>query len=157
MTTASCKPAGRRALNMIRAAKSSFGGDIMGPLAIILLIEAAAAGAPIPTRTPIGTFPIEPQKTVARIEMTRVDFLPGQEMPEHMHPVPVVCVVSKGNLVASIGAAPVRKVTVGDTTIERAGEVVHYFRNASATEPAQLFCNILVGQDDKELSVMLNR
>jgi quercetin dioxygenase-like cupin family protein len=128
---------------------------MMGPLAIILLIEAAAAGAPIPIRTPIGNFPIEPQKMVARVEMTRVDFLPGQEMPEHMHPVPVVCVVSRGKFLASIGATPVRKVTVGDTTIERAGEIVHYFRNVSATEPAQLFCTILVGQDDKQLSVML--
>jgi quercetin dioxygenase-like cupin family protein len=127
----------------------------MGLLAIALLIDAAAAGAPIPVRTPIGTFPIEPQKVVARVEMTRVDFLPGQEMPEHLHPVPVVCVVSKGNLLASIGVAPVRKVTVGDTTIERAGEIVHYFRNASATEPAQLFCTILVGPNDKQLSVML--
>jgi quercetin dioxygenase-like cupin family protein len=127
----------------------------MGLLAIALLIDAAAAGAPIPVRTPIGTFPIEPQKVVARVEMTRVDFLPGQDMPEHLHPVPVVCVVSKGIFLASIGSAPVRKVTVGDTTIERAGEIVHYFRNASATEPGQLFCTILVGPDDKQLSVML--
>jgi quercetin dioxygenase-like cupin family protein len=127
----------------------------MGLLAIAFLIDAAAAGAPIPVRTAIGTLPIEPQKVVARVEMTRVDFLPGQEMPEHLHPVPVVCVVSKGNFLASIGSAPVRKVTVGDTTIERAGEIVHYFRNVSATEPAQLFCTILVGPDDKQLSVML--
>ena len=129
----------------------------MGILAIALLVEAAAAGAPIPTRTPIGTFVIEPQKAVARVEMTRVDFLPGQQMPEHMHPVPVLCVVSRGSFLASIGAAPVRKVSVGDTTIERAGEIVHYFRNLSATEQGQLFCTILVGQHDKQLSVMLGK
>lgn len=113
--------------------------------------------APIPTRTPIGSFPIEPLKGITHVEVTRVDFLPGQEMPEHMHPVPVVCVVSKGRFLASIGAAPAREVTVGETTIERAGEVVHYFRNASATEPGQLFCTILAGPDDKDFSVMLNR
>jgi quercetin dioxygenase-like cupin family protein len=123
----------------------------------MLPMAGNAAAAPIPTRTPIGSFPIEPSKAVTRVEMTRVDFLPGQIMPEHMHPVPVVCVVSKGSFFASIGAAPVRKVTVGDTTIERAGEIVHYFRNASAREPAQLFCTILAGQDDKQLSVMLNK
>ena len=50
-----------------------------------------------------------------------------------------------------------RKVTVGDTTLERAGEVVHYFRNASANEAAQLYCAILAGPDDKRLSVMLNK
>ena len=121
------------------------------------LTAGSAAGAPIPIRTPIGSFPIDPTKAVTRVDMTRVEFLPGEAMPEHMHPVPVVCVVSKGNFLASIGAAPERKLSVGDTTIERAGEVVHYFRNASASRPGQLFCTILVGRDDKELSVMLNK
>ena len=77
-------------------------------------------------------------------------------MPEHMHPVPVVCFVSKGTFLVSIGRAPVRTVTVGDTTLERAGEIVHYFRNASARESGQLFCATLAGPDDKQLSVMLN-
>ena len=123
----------------------------------LMTIAAGAAAAPIPIRTPIGSFPIEPAKSVTHVETTRVDFLPGQEMPEHMHPVPVVCFVSKGSFLVSIGRAPVRAVGVGDTTLERAGEVVHYFRNASATQAAQLYCAILAGPDDKQLSVMLNK
>src|SRR3954462_6385510 len=95
-------------------------------LAIVMLIDASATpAAPIPSRTPIGTFQISPGKAVTRVEMTRVDFLPGQEMPEHMHPVPVACVVAKGNIVVSIGSEPVRKLGVSETTIEPAGEVVH--------------------------------
>jgi quercetin dioxygenase-like cupin family protein len=123
----------------------------------LMLMAAAASAAPIPVRTPIGSFPIEPAKPVTHVETTRVDFLPGQEMPEHMHPVPVVCFVSKGTFLVSIGRAPVRTVTVGDTTLERAGEIVHYFRNASSTKPAQLYCATLAGPDDKQLSVMLNK
>ena len=123
----------------------------------LMLMAAAATAAPIPVRTPIGSFPIEPAKSVTHVETTRVDFLPGQEMPEHMHPVPVVCFVAKGSFLVSIGRAPVRTVTVGGTTLERAGEVVHYFRNASAREPAQLYCAILAGPDDKQLSVLLNK
>jgi quercetin dioxygenase-like cupin family protein len=122
-----------------------------------MLLAAAAATGPIPVRTPVGSFPIEPAKSVSRVETTRADFLPGQEMPEHMHPVPVVCFVAQGSFLVSIGRAPVRTARVGETTLERAGEVVHYFRNASATEPAQLYCAILAGPDDKQLSVMLNR
>jgi quercetin dioxygenase-like cupin family protein len=122
----------------------------------LMLVAAAATAAPIPVRTPIGSFPIEPGKAVTHVETTRVDFLPGQEMPEHMHPVPVVCFVSKGSFLVSIGRAPIRTVSVGDTTIERAGEVVHYFRNASSKKPGQLYCAILAGPDDKQLSVMLN-
>ena len=124
-------------------------------LPMIALVTAAAA--PIPVRTPIGSLPVSPAKPVSHVEMTRVDFLPGQIMPEHLHPVPIVCVVSKGTFAASIGRSPERRVTVGDTTIEPAGEVVHYFRNLSKTDRAQLYCAALAGPDDKQLSVMLTK
>jgi len=120
-------------------------------LSTIILLAAAQ----IPVRTPIGSLAVDPGKTVTHVEMTRVDFLPGQIMPEHLHPVPVVCVVSKGSFAARIGRQPERRVTAGETTIEPAGEVVHYFRNLSKREPAQLYCATLAGPDDKQLSVML--
>jgi quercetin dioxygenase-like cupin family protein len=126
------------------------------PVPVIFLF-AAAATAPMPVRTPIGSFALAPRKDVSHVEMTRVDFMPGQVMPEHMHPVPVVCVVSKGNFEASIGRQPPRRVGVGETTIEPAGEVVHYFRNLSAHETAQLYCAALAGPGDTQLSVMLNQ
>jgi len=122
-----------------------------------MIALAAAAATPIPIRTPIGSLAVAPAKPVSHVEMTRVDFLPGQVMPEHLHPVPIVCVVSKGSFAASIGRAPERRVTIGDTTIEPAGEVVHYFRNLSKSQPAQLYCAALAGPDDKQLSVMLSR
>jgi quercetin dioxygenase-like cupin family protein len=125
--------------------------------ACFMLLTEAATAAPIPTRTPIASFPINPTKPVTHVETTRVDFMPGQVMPEHMHPVPVICFVAKGSFAASIGREPVRTISVGDTTIERAGEVVHYFRNLSVKESAQLYCAILAGPDDTQLSVMQNK
>ena len=119
----------------------------------VLALIASPAAATIPVRTPVGSFPISPSKPVTHVEMTRVDFLPGEEMPEHMHPVPVVCFVIRGSFLVSIGASPVRRVEVGDTTLEPAGAVVHYFRNVS-NDPAQLNCAALAGPDDKTLSVM---
>ena len=121
-----------------------------------LAVAAAGTAAPIPTRTDVGSFAIDPTKPVSHVEMWRVDFLPDQQMPEHMHPVPVVCFVSKGTFSVSIGSAPVRTVTVGETTIEPAGETVHYFRNTSAKHTAQLYCAVLAGADDKQLSVVVN-
>ena len=109
-----------------------------------------------PIRTPVQTFDIAPPKPVARVEMVRVDFLPGQQMPEHMHTVPVVCFVSKGAFLVSIGTAPVRRVELGQATLETPNAVVHYFRNVSSTEPAQLNCAFLAGSTDRELSVMLD-
>jgi quercetin dioxygenase-like cupin family protein len=122
-----------------------------------LAAATAATAAPIPTRTVVGSFAIAPAKPVSHVEMWRVDFLPGQQMPQHMHPVPVVCFVSKGAFAVSIGREPVRTVGVGGTTIERAGETVHYFRNMSAKQAAQLYCSALAGADDKQLSVMLGK
>ena len=130
----------------------------MGLMGLALLIDAAAAAAaPIPIRTPIGNFAVAPAKPVSRVEVNRVDFLPGQVMPEHMHPVPVVCVVSKGSFLASVGTDPPRRLNVGETSIEPAGAVVHYFRNLSATEAAELYCAVLAGPDDKVLSIMLKQ
>jgi quercetin dioxygenase-like cupin family protein len=125
--------------------------------ASVLILLASAAAAEIPIRTPIGSFPINPAKGVTRVETTRVDFAPGQEMPEHMHPVPVVCFVARGSFIVSIGREPIRQVNVGDATIEHPGEIVHFFRNMSTTEPAQLYCAILAGPQDGELTVMQNK
>jgi hypothetical protein len=77
----------------------------MGPFAIALMIGAAAS-ATIPTRTPIGSLPVAPSKTVTHVEMMKVEFLPGQAMPQHMHSVPIACVVSKGSFAVSIGRDP---------------------------------------------------
>ncbi|HWJ37680.1 MAG TPA: hypothetical protein VNR86_02830, partial [Sphingomicrobium sp.] len=66
-------------------------GTRMRLLIPVLALIASPAAATIPVRTPVGSFPISPSKPVTHVEMTRVDFLPGEEMPEHMHPVPVVC------------------------------------------------------------------
>ena len=124
--------------------------------ALAALGLASAATAAIPVRTPLRVVPIAPQKKVDRVETTRVDFLPGQAMPEHKHNVPVVCFVTKGAFLVSIGADPVRSVAVGDVTLEPASAIVHYFRNASGVEPAQLLCASLAGDEDKVLNVMLS-
>jgi quercetin dioxygenase-like cupin family protein len=103
---------------------------------LMLAIGASVQQTPIPTRTPIGSFSVQPTKPVTHVETTRVDFLPGQMMPEHMHPVPVVCFVAKRRLAVSIGREPEHTVNVGESTIEHAGEVVHYFRNLSGKGPS---------------------
>jgi len=86
----------------------------------------------------------------------RVDFAPGQVMPRHKHTVPVICFIAKGDFLVKIGDAPERRAAQGATTYEPPEVTVHYFRNASATEPAQLLCASLAGKDDKVLNVMLD-
>lgn len=125
-------------------------------LAAMAASSAAAAQAPIPARTPLAVIPVAPGKLVGRVETTRVDFQPGQAMPAHKHTVPVICFVSKGDFLVRIGDEAERRVETGATTYEPPGATVHYFRNASATAPAQLLCASLAGAEDKVLNVMLD-
>jgi len=133
---------------------------VRSPLVAALALFAAAgsahAQAPIPTRTPLAVIPIAPGKPVDRVETNRVDFAPGQAMPRHKHTVPVICFIAKGDFLVKIGDAPERRAAEGTTTLEPPEVIVHYFKNASATTPAQLLCASLAGRDDKVLNVMLD-
>lgn len=120
-----------------------------------LLALATTAQAQAPTRQPLAAIPVSPGKTVDRVETTRVDFAPGQAMPTHKHNVPVICFIAKGAFRTKIGDAPEALAATGTTTYEPPGVTIHYFKNASATEPAQLLCASLAGAADKELNVML--
>jgi quercetin dioxygenase-like cupin family protein len=116
---------------------------------------ASGAEAPIPVRTPLASFPIAPVKAVSRVDATRVDFAPGQIMPRHMHPVPVVCFAARGDFRYRIGDGAEQTAKQGTATLEPAGAVVQYFANASASEPAELLCAVLAGEADAATSVML--
>lgn len=117
---------------------------------------AAAAAPPIPQRTPLATVPLNAEKLVSRVVTTRVDFLPGQAMPAHLHTVPVICFVTQGDFLVRIGEAPERAAPQGSVTYEPAGATVHYFRNASTSKPGQLQCASLAGPGDTELNRMVD-
>ncbi len=121
-----------------------------------LLAAAALAAAPdIPVREPLGAIPLAAPKLVARVEVNRVHFKPGQVMPRHVHPAPVTCLVESGAFVARIGDGAEQAYAKDAVTYEPAGVVVQYFRNSSATKPATLVCSFLAGADDHTLSTML--
>lgn len=124
-------------------------------LALGVSLATSAAQAQIPTRTPLAVIPIAPGKAVSRVEATRVDFAPGQAMPAHKHTVPVICFVTAGAFLTRIGDASETRAELGSVTYEPPQVVVHYFRNASTSTPAQLTCASLAGDDDKVLNVML--
>jgi quercetin dioxygenase-like cupin family protein len=134
--------------------------NVRSPLAALMMAAAAGctahAQAPVPTRTPLAVIPIAPGKHIDRVETNRVEFLPGQVMPPHKHTVPVICFIAKGEFLVKIGDAPERRALQGATTYEPAEVTVHYFKNASASETAQLLCASLAGEEDKILNVMLD-
>lgn len=121
-------------------------------LTAFMLAQAATA---LPVRVPLGEVPLPEAKNVARVIVMRVNFAPGQAMPRHVHPAPVVCLVEQGRFSARIGDAPAREVETGEVTLEPANVEIGWFRNLSATAPASLVCTFLAGENDHELARML--
>jgi quercetin dioxygenase-like cupin family protein len=122
---------------------------------LMLGLALAQAAADLPVRIPLGEVPLPEAKSVERVVVMRVAFAPGQAMPRHVHPAPVVCLVEAGSFSAEIGDSPARTVGTGEVTLEPANVVVRGFRNLSATSPASLICTFLAGHDDHVLSRML--
>jgi quercetin dioxygenase-like cupin family protein len=121
-------------------------------LMVLAMVQAAPA---LPVRVPLGEVPLPAPKSVERVIVMRVNFAPGQAMPRHVHPAPVVCLVEHGRFSAQIGDAPAREVGTGEVTLEPANVEIGFFRNLSASEPASLVCTFLAGHDDHELARML--
>jgi quercetin dioxygenase-like cupin family protein len=129
-------------------------------IAAVVLAGSAMTSAStdaLPVRTAATNFTIAPAKLVTHIQTAAHLYSPGQEMPEHVHSVPVVCFVTKGAFIVSIGAAPPRRADVGEAILEPVGTVTHLIRNASGRRTAELGCAFLAGSDDGSLTAMLKR
>jgi quercetin dioxygenase-like cupin family protein len=122
---------------------------------ILTILALAQAAADLPVRVPLDEVPLPEPKTVERVIVMRVNFAPGQIMPRHVHPAPVVCLVESGSFNVQIGDSPARSVATGEVTLEPANVQVGWFRNQSSTSPASLVCTFLAGHDDHELARML--
>ena len=125
-------------------------------LATLSASGALAADPPI-VRTPLATFAVDPAKSVSQVQAFHAVVAAGQAVPPHNHPAPVVCFVVKGAFDYKIGDAPEAHVGTGGAAFEPAKAAIHYFRNASKTDTAELDCAFLAGPEDKSLTVPLDK
>ena len=102
-------------------------------------------------RTPITTAELVPSITVDHVQVTRLDFRPGQATGRHMHPVPVVGYVESGVFIVQVEGQPQRRYTAGEAIYEPANTPIERYENESSTEPAVLIACYLAGADDKVL------
>jgi quercetin dioxygenase-like cupin family protein len=102
-------------------------------------------------RTPITTAELAPSKAVDHVQVTRLDFLPGQTTGRHMHPVPVVGYVESGVFIVQVEGQPQRRYTAGEAIYEPANTPIERYDNESSTEPAVLIAYYLAGAEDKVL------
>jgi quercetin dioxygenase-like cupin family protein len=86
-----------------------------------------------------------------QVKGARIAFAPGQPTPYHLHPIPVVGVVTRGAFIFQIEGQPARTIKAGEPFFEPADTRIARFDNASADEPAEIVAFYLVDRPDREL------
>lgn len=105
---------------------------------------------PSVTRKNLLTASIEPEKATAKIEIVEVTMGPKQKAPLHLHPCPVVGVVTDGVIAYQIEGEAVQYLHAGEAFYEPANVRVARFDNEGET-PAKFTAFYLLGQDEAEL------
>lgn len=106
------------------------------------------------TRKELLTATIPPGKTVSRVEIKEITMGPKQKAPLHLHPCPVVGVITQGTISFQIEGEPVQHLEVGDAFYEPASARVAHFDN-DGEKPARFTAFYLLGEDEHELIRML--
>jgi quercetin dioxygenase-like cupin family protein len=129
-------------------------------LAVISLNGCAAAPEttmptpPSVARKDLLTAALSPERVVARVEIKEVTLGPRLKAPLHLHPCPVVGVVTEGTIAFQIEGKPVLHLKAGDPFYEPANVRIARFDNDAAV-PAKFSVFYLLGKDELELIRLL--
>jgi quercetin dioxygenase-like cupin family protein len=92
---------------------------------------------------------IEPEKTIAIVEIQEVTMGPKQKAPVHLHPCPTVGVITEGAIAFQIEGQPVKHLKAGDAFYEPANVRVARFDNEGDTS-ASFVVHYLLSNDEHE-------
>jgi quercetin dioxygenase-like cupin family protein len=112
--------------------------------------EVAMAAKPSVTRKDLLTAVMSPENVVSKIEVKEVTMGPGQKAPLHLHPCPVVGVITEGSISFQIEGQAAQHLKTGDAFYEPANVRVSHFDNDGET-PAKFAAFYLLGKDEQEL------
>jgi quercetin dioxygenase-like cupin family protein len=106
-------------------------------------------------RTPLLTAPIAGTKTVERVEVRRIRMAPGLASGLHLHPCPVIGMVTEGSVLFQVEGEEKRVLKPGDAFLEPANVEVPHFD--ALEEGATFVAHYLLGPGESELIRMLDR
>ncbi len=124
-------------------------------LTALASLALAATSFPPLKREPVLDEKLGPAPTPQVIKGARIAFAPSQPTPLHLHPSPVVGVVTKGAFIFQIEGQAPRTIRAGEPFFEPAGERIAKFDNLSADEPAEIVAFYLLDRPDRELIQLL--
>jgi quercetin dioxygenase-like cupin family protein len=130
--------------------------NISAAACVLIAMSTASNAAPAAIqRTPLASHTLSPAKTVTRPQVVRLDFQPGMITPLHLHKMPVLTYIEKGEFLVEIEGQPARHYHQGESVLEPANTRILHYDNVSQTEPATAIATYLAGDDDHELITLL--
>lgn len=106
-------------------------------------------------RTPLLTAPIAGTRTVERVEVRRIRMEPGLASGLHLHPCPVIGMVTEGSVLFQVEGEEGRVLKPGDAFFEPANVEVPHFD--ALEQGATFVAHYLLGPGETELIRMLDR
>jgi quercetin dioxygenase-like cupin family protein len=100
-------------------------------------------------RTALLTAGLGEPKTVARVEVKRIDMAPGVASGRHLHPCPVVGVVLEGSVHFQVEGEAPRVLRAGDAFFEPAHAHIAHFD--AQEQGAAFLAHYLLGEGESEL------
>ena len=97
---------------------------------------------------------LSPEASVSKVEIKEVTMGPGQKAPLHLHPCPVVGIVTRGSIAYQIEGQAVQHLKAGDAFFEPAFARVARFDNEGETT-ATFSAFYLQGKGEHDLIRML--
>lgn len=106
-------------------------------------------------RIPLLTAKLTPKKTVQRVEVKKIKFLPTQKSGLHVHSCPVVGYIATGSIYFQVEGKKAKTLHAGDVFFEPAGTKILHFDNSSKTKAASFVAFYLLNKSDKKLIKMI--
>jgi quercetin dioxygenase-like cupin family protein len=106
-------------------------------------------------RKPLLTALLNPPKKTHRVEITQIDFAPGQATGLHSHPCPVVGYLASSSVKRQVEGEPQETLHAGEAFFEPPSKKMLHFDSASTTEPMTFTAFYLLDEKDHELIHML--
>lgn len=142
--------------------RSSFNRNLaIGAMAMTMLLNVESVPAATPDtpfeRRILPDIPLAAPVQVKVVKQARVTFAPGQASGAHLHPLPVIGVVTSGSFIFQIEGQAETTLRSGDSFYEPAGAKIARFDNASASEKASISAFYLAQDSREDTIIMLHR
>ena len=131
-------------------------------IGMTLVTGYAVAGDPVArndtgiTRKDLLTAPLAARTEISRVEIKQITLAPNVKAPLHLHPCPVVGMVTVGTIAFQIEKKPIQYLKAGDAFYEPAQAHIARFDNGGKS-PAQFTAVYLVCDSSQELVRILSK